>query len=96
MIRKKDANKIVNILWYFFTLMYFYEISIVGALRFNLLSVFIFENKKNYEKYALTKSLFIIIFVEFNCYIFLNEKYKSLEDIYNIILYSHYYNANHF
>ena len=50
MIRKKDANKIVNILWYFFTLMYFYEISIVGALRFNLLSVFIFENKKNYEK----------------------------------------------
>jgi hypothetical protein len=50
MIRKTDANKIVNILWYFFTLMYFYEISIVGALRFNLLSVFIFENKKNYEK----------------------------------------------
>ena len=91
-------HMIISINLAFFT-MYFIELDTLGTLRTILLylpPLYFFLRDRDYTRYALLKFGMIMLFVEKLGHDILEGIESRPEGILNAILYSHYFNANHF
>lgn len=89
---------IISVNLAFFT-MYFIELDTAGTIRTILLyfpPLYFYLRDKEYTQFALLKFGMIMLFIEKIGHDILEKAESRPEGILNAILYSHYFNANHF
>ena len=96
---KSEGNNLITSINIAYHLMYLWEFGIVGTIRtmcLYILPLHFFLQEPRYSKNALLKFALIMGFIEIIGHTFLEEKQSRTEGVLNAILYSHYFNANHF
>lgn len=98
-LTKKQANTFIINLNISFFIIYFMELSFIGTIKTIILyspSLLLFLHEPSYPQHSLIKGFLIMGFTEILGHLIFEEKNSRLDGIGNAILYSHYFNANHF